>query len=126
MRDRDIAVMAMTDRSRYITFCPATRSEVLMTVSLIPRVDMKTTIAPVMASRRLDECGLAAPEPVQIIGPRLHHPPTLREVFGVVIGGAYAVLLNVGQLPLDPVVIEIQLIQLRRGHAPEAVSHDLV
>ena len=45
------------------------------------------------------------PKLVQIIGPGLHHFPELRHIFRIVVGGADAVALRVGQLPFDPVTV---------------------
>jgi hypothetical protein len=40
---------------------------------------------------------------IQIIGPMLHHPATLRKIIGMIVSCANLIALVVSQLPLDPI-----------------------
>jgi len=45
----------------------------------------------------------------QIISPRLHHSPALRQEFRIVVGGANCIAFRVRQLPLDRVAIPLRI-----------------
>lgn len=65
---------------------------------------------------------LQYPHPIQPIGPSLHHPYSLVDVLGVVIGSTDGVTLHVGKLSLDDVRRPVLFVEDCGGHAPEAVS----
>ena len=45
-----------------------------------------------------------------MIGPPLHHFPSLREVLGVIVGGPHAIPLGMGKLALNYVRTETVLV----------------
>ena len=53
---------------------------------------------------------------VEIISVCLDHTPPFRQILGKVVGGADAVSLTVGKLPLYPVRVIAQLVQERGRH----------
>ena len=62
-----------------------------------------------------------------MVGPQLHHLPALLQVFGAVVGAAQAVLDGVGELRLDDLGGDVQLLGKQRARGrPKAVPDDLV
>ena len=59
---------------------------------------------------------------VEIIRPFLHHFFALRQITGMVIGGAHAVFLAMGQLAFDPVAVVAPLVEQGGGHGAETVE----
>ena len=62
-----------------------------------------------------------APQPIQIIRPRLHHLAAFGEVLGAVVGLARLVRLDVRELALDDVGSPAHLVEVGGSHRAEAV-----
>ena len=59
---------------------------------------------------------------VEVIRPLLHHFFAFLQIAGVVIRGAHAVFLAMGQLAFDPVAVVAPLIEQGGGHGAETVE----
>ena len=58
-------------------------------------------------------CQALSRKEIEIIRPLLHHLASLFQILGVLIGGAYLVLLDVGELGLDHVRPVAELVESR-------------
>ena len=65
-------------------------------------------------------------QPVQIVGPRLHHLAAPGQVLGKVVRGTDIVALGVRKLALDRVAVPALLVEQCRGHAAKAVAGHFV
>src|SRR5882724_10878430 len=70
---------------------------------------------------QLDDLGATA-QLVEVVGPPLHHGASLLQVSREVVGSGDVVALHVGELELDVRVLEVVLVQDRRGQAAKPMA----
>jgi len=69
---------------------------------------------------------LTVAQGIEVVGPGLHHLPSLRKSLSAIVGGPNLVALSVSELQFDQIRMPALLVQKRRRECPETVTGHLV